>query len=373
MKKVGIITILKVNNYGAELQAFALRKKLEQMGYDSEIIDYLYYTNPEHKPTRGSVRVMQISLKNKLKWEGHKLLNFIKKLKTTSQKTQKFLDFHAKYTKLSPTFRTYEELYRSDLAYDVFMVGSDQVWNPITHTSIKPYFLTFVKDGKKKVSYASSFGVSEIAPENKASYKELLNNMDVLSSREQLGVSMIKELTGRDAVHVLDPTLLLTRSDWDSIATESFDNEPYILLYVLRFSPYLQELTKYFRDKFGYKVLNIGPLIEEENVKNITDAGPCDFVGYFKNASYVLTDSYHGTIFSIIYHKQFFTIIPSRKTNNSRQRGLLDMLGLSERLLNENADYPKPENSNINYEKVEDIIKEQRKKSMDYLIHAIGE
>lgn len=377
MKKVGIITILKVNNYGAELQAFALHHKLLQLGFDNEVIDYLYYTNPDHIETKGSQRIMDVGLKNKMKWLGHRVVNYLSKLKGgTNVKTERFRDFHKKNTKLSTTFKTYEELYSADLPYEIYIVGSDQVWNPITHTSLNPYFLTFVKSGKKKISYGSSFGVTQVGKSNKDTYRKLLNNIDVLSCREQAGVDIIKQITDREAVRVLDPTLLLTAKEWENVASIEINSAPYILLYVLRLSPFMKDIVKMIHKATGHNVISIGRKIEpfDEGIKiiNAPDAGPAEFIGYFKNAASVITDSYHGSIFSIIFQKPFYTVIPSRKSNNSRQINLMELLGLEDRLVRETDHVRLEEMHNINYQEVEQRLLKERQKSIKYLQAAIN-
>lgn len=137
MTKIGIITILKVNNYGAELQAYATQATLNKMGYDAEIIDYLFYKNPMAKHTRGSRTEFSHSVKKRFaEW----LYPLIHKPSANKTRTIRFESFHKHNTRLSPTYRCAEELYDAKMPYDVYMVGSDQVWNPGSYTSLRPYF-----------------------------------------------------------------------------------------------------------------------------------------------------------------------------------------------------------------------------------------
>lgn len=386
MKKIGIITTFKANNYGAELQAFALQNKLKRLGYDSYLIDYLFYKNRKHKPCNESKPLKKFPLLKKIK---NKFLYrvilplidlygdyFNKKLKL---RKKNFLSFHANNSNLTKTFYSYKELYNYTFDFDVYCVGSDQVWNPNTATSIEPYFLTFAPNNAKKISYASSFGVSQIPePELKDKYRQLLNNIDILSSREKQGVQLIKDITGRDAVNVLDPTLLLNKEEWEEFA--NFENEyvknKYIVLYNIHESEAILKLAYKIHKETGYPILKICKravlLPRYKKVINVKTAGPAEFIGLIKNAGYIITNSFHGTVFSILFNKKFFSIMPQKANNNSRVEDLLKLLNLNNRLFYDNMsinliDY----NSNIDYDSVERILNYQREKSIEYLVNAI--
>lgn len=374
MKRAGIITILKVNNYGAELQAYALHKKLLDLNIENEIIDYLYYTNPDYVYEAKAAPKTRISLKNKVKWKVQQLIVLYNKCfhsKANRKREERFKSFHKKYTKLSNTYRSLSSLTKVQLDYDVFLVGSDQVWNPNSQTNLEPYFLSFAPQGKKKIAYASSFGVSEINDIDKEFYKTWLNNIDILSSREQRGVELIHEITGREAVHVLDPTLLLTKDEWSKIAHEYTPDKPYILLYVLTHSPYIVDFALKIASEKRYEVIQICKSAmkggDKVGIKYVTDAGPEEFLGYFKNASFVLSNSFHGTIFSVHFQIPFFTIAPAHKTNNSRQIGLLNLLHLENRLIKEGEEFPSSERYPIDYSVVNNILEQERTSSIAYL------
>ncbi|MDP4269941.1 MAG: polysaccharide pyruvyl transferase family protein [Bacteroidota bacterium] len=379
MKKVGIITILKVNNYGAELQAFALHRKLQTLGVENEVIDYLYYKHPDYKFEREAAPMVPISLKNRIKGKLLKIYERTAKygnFNSAKRREERFAAFHAKNTKLSSTYKSISALYNAKHPYDVFVVGSDQVWNPITQVSLKPYFLTFAPKDKKKISYASSFGVSQIAESDKIVYRDCLNNLDVLSCREKQGVNIIKELTAREATHVLDPTLLLSAEEWSKVAVPVKDQRPYILMYVLTHSPYITKLALHLSELTGYRIVRLckSPMKEDRGsvIENITDAGPAEYLGYFQNASFVLTNSFHGTVFSIINKKPFYIIAPAKKTNNSRQRGLLELVDLENRLINEGAEFPAKENLAVDFTMPHEVLEKEKEKSIQYLLSAIN-
>ena len=378
--KIAIITISKVNNYGAELQSFALQNVLVALGYRAEILDYPYYKNDKFKYTKMARPFVTIGLKRQVKELINPLLYKLKSLphrKAKLSRDRKFAEFHQKNTRFSNiTFLTIDELYKSELDYDVFMVGSDQVWNPYTNVSLKPYFLTFAPARKRKVSYAASFGVSTIPMAAHEIYRECLNNLDFLSVREEQGVKLVKELTGRDACHVLDPTLLMNDQDWRKVSTPCERTKPYILLYVLTHSPYITELAKKMAADLGWDLVRIckNAAVEDKDgsITNIIDAGPAEYVGLFLNASFVLTNSFHGTAFSVNFSKPFYTILPEHKPNNSRQEGLLGSLDLGDRIIKEGDNFPDGTEYFPDFTQASSLLQKKREQSLKYLQEAIG-
>lgn len=349
MKKIGIITIVKVNNYGAELQAFALQKKLESKGFQAEIIDYLYYKNWRYKDTKESRPFIPLSLKDRiLYWVKYRAVNFlIEKVFTVfngniRRRLERFSSFHKEYSRFSKEFRSYPALYRERMNYDVYMVGSDQVWNPSANSSIEPYFLTFAPKGSKKISYASSFGVSVIEEDLHGRFRALLDNIEEISVREESGVQLVKQLTGRDATLVVDPTLLLTSAEWE-VCEKLYPNMPkrYVLIYQLSESRTIVGLAKLISKKINAPVFRICKRAFHENIdsgiQNILDAGPSEFLYLIHNAEFVITNSFHGTAFSVNYHKPFFTVLSNKKKNNARMESLLRAIDLQNRLVYEES------------------------------------
>ena len=206
--KIGIITFHRAVNYGAVLQAYALQHALEGLGAQAEILDYRNrYIESCYDP---------YSLKgNKLKALAKiALLGGVRR-----KKNEAFRSFNKKYLRLSEAvYKDSEQLAGAEKFYDAFITGSDQVWNTSCADFDPAYFLTFVKDKKKKNSYAASFGLSEIPKEYEAEYKKRLAGYRQISVREAQGRALVKELTGRDVPVVLDPTLLLTEKDWAAAA-----------------------------------------------------------------------------------------------------------------------------------------------------------
>ncbi|OWW26231.1 hypothetical protein B4Q04_00670 [Zobellia sp. OII3] len=342
MKKTGIITILNVNNYGAELQAFALHHKLKLMGFDNEIINYLYYKNPEYRSETASRPLIKTSFKNKLKDIAIKWIDKYSAFRypeIAKKRRQRFHDFHRKHSSLSRVYKSYSELYGAKLDYENYIVGSDQVWNPNNGTNLAPYFLTFAPKKSNKISFASSFGVGEINESYYPKYKEWINNLDHIGTRETSGVELINKITGRRVEHVVDPTLLLSKNEWEELMIPYTDKEPYILLFIFKRNRYAEELAYKIQKKTGFKIIRVCknemPLESDDKILNIRDFGPLEFLGLYSGANIVLTTSFHGSVFSLIFEKPFYTITPASKNNNSRQESLMTMMNLNERLLRE--------------------------------------
>ncbi len=376
--RIGIVTILKVNNFGAELQAFALQKKLEMLGFESEVIDYLYYKHPDHIATLRSRPIVSIGFINIMKenillWKSR--FDLMTR-KSARHRINHFQQFHRENTKLSPkTYRSFDELYAEHFDYDVFMVGSDQVWNPRTGSSLEPYFLTFAPKGKKTISYASSFGVSTIHESAKQTYTKSLNCIQYLSVREKQGVDIVKHLTGRTAEHVLDPTLLLTDKEWGNIAIQPDVKKPYVLSYNVTYSPYATKLAFQVAKVLGYPLVRIGKSIKfnQQQCIGICDAGPSEFLGLFQNAKYVITNSFHGTVFAVQFHKPFMTIIKEGKANKGRLISFLESLRLSDHIVVEGEAFPSAINSSSDFTTSAEILEKLRSESIDFLLRSITE
>lgn len=378
-KRIGLITILKTNNYGADLQAFALHKKLNELGYDSEIINYLYYKNYRHIPNKNSKPINVPSKKQALKdfilyqIAGLLLEKVLPIFNSEHKNRLKRFNSFISNSKLSKEFRSINSLYKSEHNYDVFIVGSDQVWNPKTGSSIDPYFLKFAPKDKIKISFASSFGVDEINIKNHEFYKEALTNLDKISVRESQGVELVSSLSGKYAVQVLDPTLLLTKSEWISFESElpSLKHNSFILIYQLSDSEKIIEIAYKLKEKTGLPIIRICKrafkIKKDKDIENIADAGPSEFLHLFSKAKFVLTNSFHGTAFSVNFNIPFFTFLNKEKSNNSRMISFLNKINLEKRIIwEDNNDNPDIEDG-LEFENANKVLEEERKLSINYL------
>lgn len=383
MKKIGIITILKCNNFGAELQAYATQKKLSLMGYDAEIIDMLYYKHPDFKNTKKSKPFVKLSSKNRItEFVKFSILNpiiyniiplFSKNMRI---RNRKFDNFHKENTKLSKTYRTIDSLYNKCDDYDAYIVGSDQVWNPGTGMNIEHYFLTFAPEGKRKISYASSFGVAKIPADCKEKFNTLLNNIDYISVRESAGVNIVNEVANKKAELVLDPTLLLNKEEWKLCSSGlNPNNGKYVLIYEVHPSAKIQQLALDYAQKNNLPVYRVGVRglfnWKTEGITNLVDIGPADFVSLFENAEIVFTNSFHGTAFSVNLGKNFYTVLSRAGKKNSRMTSLLSILDLDSRIVyqedDEKISYTKYDVANV-----QKLLQAEREKSIDYLRTALN-
>lgn len=378
-QRIGIITILQVNNYGAELQAFALQQKMNLMGYDAEIINYLFYKNKGFRRERDSNPQYPFPFKKKVK---EHLLPLYEKLRClpyreeAAKRNRGFEAFHKSHTKFSAqTYRSYSQLYNDVPKYDVYCVGSDQVWNPGCYTSLNPYFLTFAPEGHRKISYASSFGVSDIPVAARQTFIQGLGGLDHIAVREKTGAEIVKRLIGRESTVVADPTLLLPKEEWLKVA--KFDKVPqtdYLLLYVLRDSDYITSAAQALAQKHGLKIVRICKSAyvqdrKQSHIQNILDAAPDDFIGLFSKAKMVLTNSFHGTVFSNIFERDFYSIIPKGKDNNSRIVDLLNRIGNRSRLVEEGDAFK--ESAPIDWSAVNREIEDFVKLSENYINESV--
>lgn len=378
--KVGIITILKVNNYGAELQAYATQAVLKKMGYDAEIIDYLFYKNKNYQRTKESAPFFPFPVSVRLKEWVYPKLAWLKALsyrQANREREKRFADFHKENTSLSKTYHSIEELYSAKMDYDVYMTGSDQVWNPGIYSSLAPYFLTFAPKGKPRIAYAASFGIDTIPDYAVDYYRKRLDEYEAIGVREENAVTIVQEIAARRAEWVLDPTLLLTGKDWQKVAKPVNIplKEHYILLYELTPCRYIRQLADFIHSQTGWQIVRICKNAcredKDESIINIIDAGPAEFLHLIEHASLVITNSFHGTAFSINFKRDFYTILPLRKRNNSRQRSLLELFGLTERLLVEDSPLPDVGKISIDYSYANKRLQEERNKSIHYLKSAI--
>jgi len=331
MSKIAILTLMYKNyNYGGVLQAYALQKKLQIMGYDSEQIKY------EKELTYNKAK-KSINLINRVCVF---LVRFILKEKLFLRK-RKFDLFIDRNIKSSLPF-TKSQLVKENTNYNAFVVGSDQVWNPNWIDST--YFLDFVKPSVKKISYAASIGVSSIPDEKQQFYYNNLKSFDALSVREIYGQKELSQILDKPVYKVADPTLLLSGDQWKNISKDIELNEDYIFCYFLGANRKTHKIVSEVSKRLGLKIVSLPYLTGLSNAGfffgdiRLYSVGPDEFLGLIKNAKYIITDSFHGCVFSIIFNKQFCVIergyTENMNNQNSRIYDLLYMFGLESRLFN---------------------------------------
>lgn len=314
--KIGILTFVNTINYGAVLQAYALQNKINSFGIKAEIIEYV------------NLKIEQKE-KNTIanKFSPKYLVRKLVLGKALIKKEKKFKEYEEKYIhygkKLNSTSISQVNRY-----YDKFICGSDQVWNRKLIHEDWTYFLDFVEEDKKKVSYAPSFGN---IPFPKSDYQEgarLLNKFRHLSVREVTGKKEIEKICGLKAQVVVDPTLLLSKEEWIQHIKFIPPIKEYILVYFPHNKKNVFNFVNKLKQKTGLPViyLSISPRIQR-GVKTIYDASPDEFLGWIYHAKYVVTGSFHGTAFSLNLEKQFYFEpfgMEGRIGNLVRLAGVLD-------------------------------------------------
>ena len=350
-------------NVGCFLQTFGLQEAIQKRGYDCEIIDY-YYPNAFHK---------QLTIKTKLAKLINKPLKHLFGGNSFKVSDQRFWDCINHELNLSKkNFKTPEELYQNPPDYDLYCVGSDQVWNPNFIHADPSFFCDFAPEEKPVVSFASSFGVSTIPQVYKEQYKKYLSRFKMLGVREVSGVHIVKELTGKDAELVLDPTLLLTSEEWLKIASGHTINhpEPYILCYGGPYpNTYGEQLALHIQKKTGLKIVHLFGRPWQKlsrKIQYIYDVGPWEFLNWINNAALVLTTSFHGTIYSINFKRPFYSVYLNAE-RGSRQLNILKCLDLESRAIMAGAQFPEVDFLDVDFDAAHKNLKNMTEKSFIYL------
>lgn len=380
MHKIGLVSVHNPN-YGSMLQTYALHTYLNGIGADNEII--LYTKKNDFRQMRRLMNIQLVLMKGRVVYRDI-YCRFIHPdiSKQLSLRLSKFEDFKNKYFKFSRNHIGWKDLLTTNEDYDTFIIGSDQVWNPI-NIGTDFFNLLFTEDSKYRISYASSFGVSCIPNSQIKKTKHYLERIQCLSTREKAGVEIIESLTGRDAELVCDPTLLVSKSLWDRLKGENrFISEKYIFCYFLGNNPQHRDFANRFKVLTGYKIVALQHL-DELILSDIGFAdikpfnvGPAEFVNLISNAEFVLTDSFHGTIFSLLYHKYFFTFSrfesSDKGSTNSRVVSLLEMMGVKERHITATQSVEKCLEAEIDFDAIDKRIDAFREKSRNYLDKALS-
>ncbi len=320
--KVGIYTIHACNNYGAMLQAYATQKALEKLDVEAEIVNY--YPREQERINRYVTKPK--SLKDAIK-VGFAIMN-----PAIHIKTRRFEEFH-NMMHLSKRYYSLDEIYQCPPDYDLHLVGSDQVWNLERGFSVRNYFfLDFLDDGQRKVAFASSFGNPNISEATYPQLKNYLCKFEKICIREESGVKLLKDATGLDATHVLDPTFLLSKDEWMNVAEE----EPivkgnYILYYGFDRNDTCRKMIQLVREKLAMPVvaISVSTFVPYKFDKFIQSAGPREFINLLANASFVITSSFHGLAFATNFRKDF--IVMRTGTRMSRMESLLHEFGFGNR------------------------------------------
>lgn len=369
MKKVKILTFHRAHNYGAVLQTYALQKKLTEMGYNAFVCDYrnLKIEN-RYKPICFKGKSIKKQVKNLIKYGlYHRKMNL---------RYKEFNKFINTKMNLSKSFYSIEDLENAVEENEIYISGSDQVWNKkIVGELSDIYTLKFNTKGGRKISYAASVGQDSLIDENKNEYYEKISKLDKISVREEnTKKALEKIIIKKDITVVLDPTLLLSKNQWNEEInhTEIVVSEKYICAYVVQPDEEYIKIVNNLSEKTGLKVIHFD--MRNPGYKNVLKSayseGPLEFVKYIKNAEYVVTTSFHATVFSVIFNKKFFCV--PHKTTGSRVTNLLNKLDVKDRVYYNLEDFKDIDYKfETNWENVEKKLEQEREKSLNWLKNAI--
>ena len=387
MKKVAIVSCYFQKNYGSMLQAYATQKFLNDNKIANETIcydginaainqkKYKYYFKQLINPNvvKGKLGYINIKLRKK-----NPFSQLGRNLRTRDTAFKKFT---TEFT-LSSRCDSFEELTASCENYSAVLLGSDQLWLP-SNLDADYYTLNWVPEKLKKISYSTSFGLSELPVQYHEMAGKFLNRIQYLSTREKTGQEIIKTVSGRDAEVVCDPTMLFDGSEWMEIQKEEpLCKEHYIFCYFLGDNPEQRKFVKEMKRQTGCKIVSILYLNvyakSDRHFADIApfDVGPAEFLNYIRNAEYVCTDSFHASVFSILYHKKFFTFRRFKASyalaTNSRLDTLLETVGLENRILNAEENVKECLDMDIDYGSVDKKVETMRNYGRRFLMEALN-
>ena len=368
--KAGIITFNSAHNYGAVLQAYAMQEYLKSLGLEVEVINF--------RPKEIDNVYKLYSIKRK----GNKIVRGLKKLKkmvlvNVSQrwkidKSKNFEYFINNVLNTTKAYNTLPELQKDFPQYDILIAGSDQIWNTELTKGFKPvYFLEFGNKDARRISYAASLGSNSLPEKYVVFYKRYLENFDFISVREESMKEILKPVTDKPITCVVDPTMLIDKEVYDKVKIDTrFKGQDYIYVHFIG----KDEKTYEIADKMS-RILNL-PIVHNRNkgffeneLSGQFSERPEQYISVIENAKYVITNSFHATVFSIIYEKNFITI-PHAKSPE-RMQNLLSKLGLTNHLVEDVRIMPELDTLKINYKEVKEKLQEARKESIEFLNNAI--
>lgn len=356
-KKVGIITFHAAHNYGSCLQAYAIKRTYENLGAECEIINFRTPAQKDQYTPLTKRKGIKYILKNAF---------FLLTYSARKRKYLNFENFISEYLLSGQReYNSLDELMTEPPLYDLYVCGSDQIWNTAPNDASMAYFLPFASG--RKVSYAPSFGqLGEI--EHKEEITNYLKSFDLLSVREERGKELVKEMTGLDVEILVDPTMLLDKSEWDSLVSDRKIKEDYIFFYSLFSTKEMIKEVRAIASALHLKVV-VSNVSNQNDIfagfTKQTDAGPREFLSLIKHAKLIITSSFHGSVFSIIYEKPFLAY---GGMGDKRISTLLEKTGLEECAIRSGEGIYKLKNIfSLDYTDASALLKSEKNKSIDYL------
>lgn len=363
--KIAIITRHGIINYGSFLQALALQEVFSSLGHECAVIDYI--RNDEHY-----LRVEKTLLKCNVRWNKNvirKFIYYISHQPSTVIAGRYFESIREKYLNLTRRYSSREDFYFYPIKADVYVTGSDQVWGPVANGVVDDVYALSFADGPK-ISYAASFGRETIDSETMAIFGKVLSDYREITVREESAVSLLDKI-GLSSKSVLDPTLLLDASYWNKLI-KPIKNKRYVLIYQLHDNKFLGEYAKKVAEEKSAQLVRISTSLHQCVRPGCFHWCPevWEFLSFIKNADMLITDSFHGTVFSLIFNTQFVDVLPTNNTS-TRITSILSRLGLSDRVLSEKNAELLP-HSMIDFAPVNEKLRGYRKESIEIITSMLG-
>lgn len=346
---IGILTFQATNNFGAHLHVIALYRKIQELGYDCEVMDY-------QSP---NLIARETSSFRNLGWNPKRRLSYLLWGRKVEQKYKILLKELRTYVKMSPVYNQ-KNIKEANKRYNTFVIGADVVWSLRITDHDYNFFLDFADDEKLKLAYSSSVGETNLYRDDKR-LPTLLNRFDQIAVREQEAVEWVKNIAGKEADYVCDPTMLLTSQDWDQVLSPKKYEEDYVLVYFFVKEKMYQQILDYSKEHhLKVKLINSGR--DVAGMETVWPKSLSEFVGLIKHAQALFTASYHGMLFGLYYHRELFFYnrgLKARMTSLSAKFGLENHNG---DLILDINNVPK-----IDYQKVDEKIKIFRDYSINEL------
>ena len=357
--KASIITLHAVSNYGSALQTYATQKIFSDYGFDTEIVDY----RRNALNTGSIVKILkntEFGILHKIK-----LILILPSSKKSSKVFGKFLNQHINLTNIR--YHKDDDFEKHPINADIYCTGSDQVWNTGWHNEIpRPFFLTYAPDDRRIISFSASIGKEKLDEWEKPEFKKLLSRYDFISVREKSAVNIVNDLGISNCEHVLDPTLAVEPDTWKELASKRVVKDKYILVYQLNNNKKFDKYAKQLAKRKNLKLIRLCTRYDQlrKTGNGVVLPKVEEFLALFRDAEFVITDSFHATAFSLIFNKKFINVLPS--LYNTRIKSILNLTNLEKRILEDYSDYVLIDEE-IDYDKVNEILNFERKKTFEFL------
>lgn len=369
--KINTLTTYDVYNYGASLQAYALQQYLTNLGHEVEIINYqpdyltrkynYKWVNPESKLSRYT-----------LTRAAYRVMKYLQRQTTLGRKQTFDIFNHRTLKETSLRYTSYKELCNNPPKADLYIVGSDQIWNVFYEAGRDPaFFLEFVKQGHK-ASYAASFSYLDIDETNKRRIQKSLETFDAVAVREYHGLDILRSMN-IEGTWTLDPVFLLSAEQWKKLMVTNIPKKDYLLIYDFEGNKELKQFAKEYAQRHHLKIYAIAdtyPLLYAN--KNFMKAGPREFISMIYHCKVFISNSFHGTAFSIMFNKPVFVFNRHRHKVNSRMESLMALFGLNNCILGSPEKWEKAYDYPFDYEQINHIKQRELIKSKAYLDNSLN-